>query len=89
MDGLLESRWSMDMQTALVTDRFHYGECKKIVGPRGGVTITREEWRRNGMNQTKKGITRIPIKYGMRSYDAIDPFNVDRFHAASDCTIND
>lgn len=82
----------MDMQTALATDRFHYGECKKTVGPRGGVTITREEWRRNGANKTWKSQPerfRIPVKWGMRGYDEINQFNVDRFHAASDCPIND
>lgn len=82
----------MNKDQALVTDRFHYGECKKVVGPRGGVTITREEWRRNGANKT--WVTRpeeflIPVKYGMRGYSAISHLNVDRFHAAEECPIND
>ena len=39
----------MTKDEALTTDRFHYGECVKTVGPRGGVTITREEWRRRSV----------------------------------------
>ena len=79
----------MTKDEALATDRFHYGECVKAVGPRGGVTITREEWRRNGQNKLwKDGSFRIPIKYGMRGYDYIDRLSVESFHAASDCPLD-
>ncbi len=80
------------MQTALQTDRFHYGECKKSVGPRGGVTIAREEWRRNGANKTWATDSerfQVPVKYGMRQYGYVCAGNVAEFHAASDCAIND
>lgn len=86
----MEARAIMDMAKALVTDRFHYGECSKRVGPKGGVYISRNEWRRNGANQTWKTDStrfRIPIKYGMRSYDAITEWNVASFHAESDCEV--
>ncbi len=80
----------MDMQTALGTDRFHYGECSERVGPKGGRYVKREQWRRNGKNQTwvtRPEEFRIPIKYGMRSYDEIKAGNVDRFHAEDDCPL--
>ena len=69
---------------------FHYGECKKVVGPRGGVKVTREVWRRNGMTKTwvtRPGEFRVPIKYGLRGYSYIDQFNVGEFHAAADCPL--
>ena len=81
----------MTKDEALTTDRFHYGECVKTVGPRGGVTITREEWRRNGKSVTWKGDSgrfRVTIKYGMRTYDSVNEFNVENFHAASDCPLD-
>lgn len=80
----------MDMAQALTTDRFHYGECSKRVGPKGEVYIKREEWRRIGKNKTwgtRPDEFRIPIKYGMRSYDEINAGNVERFHAESDCEV--
>ena len=80
----------MDKETALATDRFHYGECRKVVGPRGGVRVYIEEYRRNGRNRTWKTQDRfeIPIKYGMRGYEIITASNVDRFHAEKDCPLN-
>ena len=69
---------------------FHYGECTRIVGPKGGVTETVERWRRNGETKTWKtrpGDFRLPIKYGLRRYSAITPSNVDQFHVAKDCPL--
>lgn len=70
---------------------FHFGECQKIVGPRGGVTYRAEHWRRNGATQRWKRDPerfRIPIKYGLRAYSSITEAAVG-FHAATDCPIED
>lgn len=69
---------------------FHYGECVRTVGPRGGETVKVETWRRNGETKTWKtrpGEFRVPIKYGLRGYSYIDNHNVGEFHAASDCPL--
>jgi hypothetical protein len=82
---------SVTYQEAMTEDSFHAGECKKIVGKRGGVKIIQEVWRRNGQTQTWKtrpGEFRIPTKYGLYRYGDIterNPF----FHAASACPLRD
>jgi hypothetical protein len=46
------------------------------------------EWRRNGATQTWKTRPddfRLPVKYGIRSYDAITPGNAHMFHRADAC----
>lgn len=71
---------------------FHYGDCKKIVGPRGGVKIKIEEWRRNGKTQTWKRSPekfRIPVKYGLYAYGQITEREAGQFHVASECGIED
>lgn len=45
-------------------------------------------WRRNGQTKTwvtRPGEFRVPIKYGLRSYDYLTDTNADRFHTESDC----
>lgn len=45
-------------------------------------------WRRNGATQTWKtrpGEFRIPVKYGLRSYDQIRDTNAHQFHVAGEC----
>lgn len=70
---------------------FHFGECKRIVGPRGGVTITREVWRRNGSTKRwKRQPNRfsIPVKYGFRGpYTYVTDDNAHMFHAEAACDI--
>jgi hypothetical protein len=70
---------------------FHWGDCKRIVGTRGGVTIRVEKWRVNGACKTWK--TRpdefsLPIKYGMRGYSYITDRNAHEFHLADDCPLD-
>jgi hypothetical protein len=76
---------------AMTEDQFHYGECHRRIGPRGGVTETTEHWRRNGVTQTWKTRPdewRIPIKFGMRGYSQIHEYNAHEFHLPSDCPLN-
>jgi hypothetical protein len=45
-------------------------------------------WRRNGATQTWKTRPedyRLPVKYGLRSYDAITPASAHLFHRADQC----
>ena len=45
-------------------------------------------WRRNGATQTWKTRPddfRVPIKYGLKSYDAITPSNAHRMHTEDSC----
>lgn len=80
-------------EQALTADEFHYGECSRKVGPRGGVTRHTVVWRRNG--QTKTWKTRpndfqVPVKYGFRGpFDYISQDDVESFHAASECPLED
>lgn len=67
---------------------FHHGECKKIIGPRGGVTFERQEWRSNGQLKTWKtrpNEFRLPIKYGLYEYSYLTDENARAFHRAEDC----
>jgi hypothetical protein len=70
---------------------FHYGECKKIVGPRGGVTIKQVRVRSNGKCKTWK--TRpeefsLPYAYGLYDHGYIDNRNCSEFHLESECPLN-
>jgi hypothetical protein len=75
---------------AMTVDVFHYGECVRRIGPRGGVTERVENWRRNGKTQTWKTRPdeyRIPVKYGMYNFSQITPG--DDFHTAHDCPLSE
>ena len=69
----------------------HYGNCTRIIGPRGGVKEHSVICRINGSLKTWKtrpGDFRLPIKHGMRGYGEIVPENISQFHAPSDCPLN-
>jgi len=77
-------------QEALTAGEFHYGECKRIVGKRGGITLKIETWRRNGATQTWKTRPdefRVPIKYGLYNYSEITHRNALEFHTADTCPL--
>lgn len=47
-----------------------------------------QRWRRNGATHTWKtrpNEFRIPIKYGLRGFSAIELHNANNFHLASEC----
>ena len=75
----------------LDANEWHENGCTVSRGTSGRAAprvIGQYRWRRNGRTQTWKTRPedfRIPIKYGMRSYDEIAPHNVDRFHDAASC----
>ena len=81
----------MITKTEAMTARvFHYGECRAKVGPRGGVTISREEWRRNGQTQTWKTRPeefRVPVKYGYSGTGQIRETDADSFHTEENCVL--
>jgi len=77
---------------ALTANEFHYGQCVRSVGPRGGVTIRQEVWRRNGATKTWK--TRpteftVPVKHGMYTYGHITTRHTDSFHTSDNCPLNE
>lgn len=48
-----------------------------------------QRWRRNGKTQTWKTRPedfRVPIKYGLRGFSAIEKSSADLFHVASECS---
>ena len=75
---------------AIDAREFHYGECRRTTGPRGGVTVSIETWRRSGRTQTWKtrpGEFRVPVKYGMYQSGEITERNADGFHVAGACPL--
>jgi len=82
---------SISYRQALSEREFHYGQCSKEVGPRGGVKVHMVVVRRNGMTQTWK--TRptefsIPVKHGLKNAFRIGQADAHLWHAASDCPLN-
>jgi len=77
-------------EEALVANEFHLGECKRIVGKRGGITEEIVRYRRNGKTQTWKRNEkrfRIPVKYGLYLYGSITEQEVRDFHTAENCPL--
>lgn len=74
---------------ALTCNEFH-AKCTRTVGPRGGVTVKQEVWRRNGKTQTWKTRPedyRIPVKFGLYAYGEITQANAALVHAPEDCPL--
>lgn len=75
----------------LYANEYHYGECSRTVGPRGGIHINQKVVRRNGQTQlwkTRPDDFRIPVKYGLRDCGAITSSNAILFHTPTDCPLN-
>lgn len=57
--------------------------CKRFTGPRGGVHVDMQIWRRNGKTKTwKRSPDRfeVPVKHGLYAYGYIDNTNAHAFH---------
>jgi hypothetical protein len=70
----------------------HAGTCTETIGPRGGRTVRREEWRSTGALKTWKTDAtryRLPLKHGMRDYGEITPDNAHLFHWPNECPVKD
>jgi len=79
-------------ERALTESEFHYGDCQRTFGPRGGATTRQERWRRNGA--TKTWTTRpwafsVPIKHGLSSYSYLTEVSAREFHALADCPLSE
>lgn len=77
-------------EQALTAREFHVGECTRTEGPRGGVTVKQEVWRRSG--QTKTWKTRpddfeIPVKFGLYRSARITHRDTN-VHVPADCPLN-
>lgn len=73
---------------------FHYvgrSDCKRNVGPRGGITVNVVVARTSGRCQTWKTRPeefRLPVKHGLYESGEITNRNAADWHLASDCPIN-
>jgi hypothetical protein len=75
-------------QQAIEANEFHFDECRKYIGSRGGVTRSTLRFRRNGRTQTWKTRPdhfRVPVKRGLREYDHIVQTEAYLWHTAEDC----
>jgi hypothetical protein len=75
-----------------IGDRLHYTgrhKCVRTIGPRGGITTNITEVRVTGTVKLWKSDPsriRVPVKYGLYESGAIEGWNLDDFHLASECT---
>lgn len=89
-----ESKTMITREQALTAHHFHYTgkhDCKRTVGPRGGITTTITEVRCSGKTQTWKRDTtrfRVPVKYGMYEYSEINQDNAGDWHVGGDCPLD-
>ena len=77
---------------SIVAVEFHYGECQRRHGPRGGITLSQVFFRRNGKTKTwvRSPLEfRIPVKRGLRECGYITQTNAHEFHTAEQCEIMD
>lgn len=77
-------------EQALTANDFHENHSAIIkVGPRDSQTLPKiYSWRRNGKTKTWKrdpDCFKVPIKYGLRSYDYLTQENAHMFHTAENC----
>lgn len=76
---------------ALTAHSFHWGNCTRAVGKRGGITEHVCEYRRNGKTQTWKRDAnrwRVPVKRGLYEYGDITPERAHEWHTPEDCPLN-
>lgn len=70
----------------------HFGECTKVVGPKGGIKLHVNKARVTGYIQTWKrdeSRFRLPVMHGLRGYGAITNDNCEYFHMPEDCPTNE
>lgn len=76
-------------------DDVHYVgqyDCKRTVGPRGGIRVTITHCRVTGQVKTWKRRPEafyLPIKYGMYGYGSISDSNAQCWHLATECPLNE
>ena len=66
--------------------------CARIIGPKGGETITIVRVRVSGKCQTWKTRPiefRLPVKYGLYENSAVTHLNKDNFHLSCECLLNE
>ena len=69
---------------------FHFGDCTRFVGPRGGVKDSIVQVRASGGCKTWKTRPeefRLPVKYGLYESGAVTQENAQDFHLVEDCPI--
>jgi hypothetical protein len=74
-------------EEALVTDRFHFGQCVGRIDVEGGVEENILDVYRIGMNHVSDPAFRVPVQYGLRDLHVIHRDNVHLYHAADRCPL--
>jgi len=87
---MITKEQAMKLGEPFQSETLHYGECKKVIGPKGGTKYYIEQWRPNGQCKTWK--TRpeefqLPIKHGFYDYSYLTHRNAAEFHLASECPL--
>lgn len=77
-------------EEAMTCNEFHYGECTRKVGPRGGVKERIVSCRRSGRTQTwvrDPERFRVPVKYGLYESGEVTNTNARDWHTADACPL--
>lgn len=81
-------------EQALKEDIFHWGECRLIIGPKGGQRIKQDVWRRNGETKLWKKRPEefsVPLKWGMgynrRQYTYLTQDDAKDWHTVGECNM--
>lgn len=77
----------MTREEALVTDRFHFGQCVRRIDVKGGVEDNILDVYRIGMNRVSDLGFRVPVQYGLTDVHVIHRDNVHLYHAADRCPL--
>lgn len=68
----------------------HENGCKRIVGPRNGITTTVHQWRVSGQPvtyRTRPDNWYVPIKFGLRQSSKISVLTQNILHLADECPL--
>lgn len=77
-------------QQAVEAQEFHWGNCTRAIGKRGGIKEHVTRARRNGRTQTWKRDAarwRVPIKLGLYQYGDITNDRAHEWHVPEDCPL--
>jgi hypothetical protein len=74
-------------EEAVMTDRFHFGQCVRHIDADGGVEENTLHVDRIGINRFSDEGFRIPVRYGLGDVHVIHKDNVHLYHAADRCPL--
>lgn len=77
-------------QEAITASEFHLDECRRIIGPRGGIVEHRTIWRRNGRTRVwvrSPDRFEVPIKWGLKRFAYLTDRNAHHYHTRETCPL--